>query len=294
MLRRLFTVIFYCLFILVVGGVFLVLLFPQQKFLGWSARLIERKVPGVECSIGGIRYVHPLKIRLYEIFIKHERYLLELPIDTLLVSFAPEYPLKQIGLTGVLLGGSLDVDIRLDSPGRLDLESIEFSGMHLDELAMVENIIDRPARGKLYAVGRAAIERQKPFNLSFVGRAEIEDFQAPLRRPVLGETEIRFDSLKSDLTLEGGRLELSLGRAAGPLLAGDFWGQIRWSGFLQQSTLDISGNLVPGPDLSEKHPEGADQVGLFYARSGSKSIPFIIEGTLAEPQFRFSDSGFPR
>ncbi len=289
MLRRLFTVIFYSLFILVVAAIFLVLLFPQQKFLGWSARLIERKLPGVECSIGGIRYVHPLKIRLYEILITHQRYLLELPIDTLLVSFPPEYPLKQATIAGVILGGSLNVDVGLGDPGRIELDNLELSGMHLAELAMVEKMVDRPVGGKLSAAGRAVIDHRKPFNFRFDGEVHIEDFHAPLRRPVLGETEVRFDSLKSDLSLEGSSLELSLGRAVGPLLAGDFRGQIQGRGFWRQSTLNITGNLVPGPDLLEKHPELADQVGLFYARSGSRSIPFIIDGTPAEPQFRFSN-----
>ena len=289
MLRRLFIVLFYCLFILVAGGAFLVLLFPQQKFLGWSARLIERKVPGIECSIGGIRYVHPLKIRFYEILISHQRYLLELPIDTLLVSFTPEYPLKQLAITGVLLGGSISAEVRLADPGRIELENLELSGMRLAEFEMVEKAVARPLRGKLSAAGRAVIERQNPIAISFVGRADIEDFHAPLRRPVLGETEVRFDVLKSDLTLEGSSLELSIGRATGPLLTGDFHGRIQGTGFWREGILDITGNLVPGPALLDKHPELADQVGIYFSRSGRRSIPFVIDGTIAEPQFRFSN-----
>lgn len=290
MLRRLFIVLFYCLFILLVAGVCLILLFPQQKFLGWSARLIESKLPGIDCSIGGIRYVHPLKIRFYEIVVKHERYPLKLPIDTLLISFAPKYPLKQVGITGVLLGGSLNVDVGLADPSRIEFQGFELSGMHLSELDMVSETLGRPVQGKLSATGRAVIDRQKPTGISFVGRVEIDDFHTELRRPVLGEEEVRFDMLESDLSLEGNSLELSRGRAAGPLLAGEFYGQIQGLGFWQQSILNIVGNLVPAPGLLEKHPELADQVGMYFERYGRKSIPYVIDGTVAEPQFRFSSS----
>ena len=67
MVRRLLIFFFYCLFALGIIAVFLVLLFPRDKFLGWASSYIEKKLPNVELSIGDIKYVHPLKIRLYEV-----------------------------------------------------------------------------------------------------------------------------------------------------------------------------------------------------------------------------------
>ena len=54
MMRRFIIVLLYCLFILVASAVCLVLLFPRQQFLGWSAQIIEQKIPGIECTIGGV------------------------------------------------------------------------------------------------------------------------------------------------------------------------------------------------------------------------------------------------
>lgn len=289
MLRRLFIFLFYCLFSLSVIAVCLVLLFPRQQLLSWSAQLVERKFPGVECSIAEIRYVHPLKIRLYDVRVKYDRHQFELPIDTLLVSFAPRYPVERIGIVGVLLGGSLRVDVNLDKADRIEFENLEFSGMQLADLKMLERNIDRPVQGLFSMNGRAAIDRRKPADIRFNGTVAIEAFRTRLRRPLFKETEVRFDVVTSDVTVMGSRLELSVGRAAGPLLAGDFNGQVQGHGSVGQSTLDIVGSVMPGPDLLEMHPELSDQLDAFYQRYGRKSIPYVIDGTIGEPEFRFSD-----
>jgi len=86
MLRRLFIFLFYCLFGLIIIGVCLILLFPKDRFLSWAGDFIDSKNPGFACTIGDIRYVHPFKIRFYQVLIKNDHRHFELPIDSLLLA----------------------------------------------------------------------------------------------------------------------------------------------------------------------------------------------------------------
>ncbi len=59
---------------------------------------------------------------------------MELPVDTLLVSVEPRYPVEKIGVIGVLFGGDLRFDLGLGSNRRLELRNLQLSEMRLSEL----------------------------------------------------------------------------------------------------------------------------------------------------------------
>jgi len=289
MLRWLFIVLFYCLFSLIVISVSLVYLFPRGKLLSWSEQLIERQLPGVACKIGAVKYVHPLKLRLYEVVVRFKRYRVELPVETLLLSFQPDYPIKTIGVVGVLLGGDLKTDVVFASGGEVKLSNLEFSEMHLEDLTTLRQLLDRSLQGRLSFDGRASINRRSsvPFRLN--GSLQVTNFKTELRRPIFAENDVSFGTLRADLSQQGKRLELSVGRAAGPLLAATFYGEIQGDRPWEQSTLSITGTLSPQPGLLEKRPELAARLRSIYQRYRLQSIPFVVDGTIIEPRFRFSE-----
>ncbi len=289
MLRRLSIFLIYCLFFLVILAVCLVLLFPRDKFLSWASELVERKLPGIECTVGGIRYVHPFKIRLYEILIKAEKHRVELPVETLLVSFKPHYPVERIGVVGVLSGGNLSFAVNFGKNERIEFEEFELSEMHLADFTMLERNIERPIQGMLSFSGRGSTKIENPVDLRFSGSVKIEQFSIPLRRPVLNENEVKFDSLTADVTMYGNILDLSVGRARGALLAGDFFGHIQGTDPWRQSRLAITGSLMVEEELLNKHPGLRYQLDGYYNRYNRNSIPYRVEGTIAEPQFQFGE-----
>jgi len=289
MLRRLFIVLFYCLFSLIVIAVSLVYLLPRERLRSWSEQLIESQLPGVEWRIGAFKYVHPLKLRLYEVVVRSTRYRVELPVDTVLLSFEPRYPVKRIGVLGVLLGGDLKTDLVVGANGEVKLTNLELSEVHLSDFDGLEQMISRPVRGRLSFNGRALIDRNLPVPFRLNGALTITDFYTELRRPIFAENEVYFDTISTDISQRGNRLELSAGRAAGALLGGTFYGEIQGDRPWEQSTLGITGALSPQPGLLEKRPELAGQLKTIYRQYRLQSIPFGVDGTISEPRFRFTD-----
>ncbi|MEJ2058007.1 MAG: hypothetical protein P8X39_09250, partial [Desulfofustis sp.] len=225
MLRRLFIFLFYCLFSLTVILVSLVYLFPRGKMVSWSEQLIEKEFPGIECRIGAVKYIHPLKVRLYEIVVRSKHYRAELPVETLLLSFEPRYPVKNIGVVGVLLGGSINAEVLVAADGMVKLKNLQISAVHLRDLDELEQIIDRSVEGLLSFAGRAEIDRHRPGTFRLSGSLEVADFRTQLRQPVLGESDVQFDRLSADISQSGKRIELLRGRAAGPLISAEFYGE---------------------------------------------------------------------
>lgn len=289
MFRRLLTFLFYLLFVLGVIGVCLVLLFPRDKFLGWVSTYIEQQLPGIHVSMGDIKYVHPLKVRLYELSISDDQKEWEIPVDTLLVAVEPRYPIEHIGVIGVLFGGDLSFKLGQTATKRLELRDLQISEMLLAELKMLQRSLDRPVDGIASLSGRAIIDRRRLADVRFDGKMLIKQFQTSLRQPVLDQTEVRFDRVDADFVLNGTIVDVTGGRAAGPMLSGDFSGQIRGAMPMSRSTINFRGDLAPQPALLEKNPALGDSLRVYFNRYLTDSIPYQIEGTVAEPLITFEN-----
>jgi hypothetical protein len=117
----------------------------------------------------------------------------------------------------------------------------------------------------------------------------IEKFFTPLKRPVLEETEMDFDRVNGEVVFNGGVVDITGGKATGPLFDGDFSGQIYGAVPLGLSRLDLRGSLVPKQALIDKHPALAEPLKGYLNRYKTDSIPYLIEGTVAEPIFDFEN-----
>jgi hypothetical protein len=87
----------------------------------------------------------------------------------------------------------------------------------------------------------------------------------------------------------GGVIDLSGGNASGPLLGGDFSGQIWTTVPLGRSRLKLQGAIVPTQELVDTHPSLAEPLIAYLNRYMTDSIPFQIEGTVAEPLLNFEN-----
>ena len=283
MFRRLLTFLFYFLFVLSAIGVCLVLLFPRDKFLNWASSYIEQRLPGIHISMGDLKYVHPLKLRLYELTFSDDQKEWEIPVDTLLVSVEPRYPIDNIGIIGVLCGGDLSFDLSRTAGERLELRDLKISEMLLNELKLLEKTIGRSVEGIVSLSGRATVDRRRLSDVRFNGTMRLERFQTNLRQPVLDQNEIRFDRVDADIVLNGKVVDLTAGRAEGPLLSGNFSGQIRGTIPISHSEIMFTGGLVPQPALLESNPSLGESLSAYFKSNQTDSIPYAIEGTINEP-----------
>ena len=289
MFKRLLIFFLYLLFALLLTGVFLVFLFPRDKFLGWATTYLGDRLPGIEVSAADIKYVHPLKLRIYELNLRDDQDRWELPVDTLLLSVEPRYPVEKIGVIGVLFGGDLRFDLSLGPNRRLELSNLQLSEMRLADVSMLERSMERPVAGLFSLTGRATVNYRRPSDVRFTGTAQIEKFSTTLKQPVLEESEVRFDQVRGDIAFNEGVIDVTGGTAGGPLFNGDFSGQIWGALPLGRSRLDLRGRLVPTPALISKHPELADPLAAYFRRFMTESIPYQIDGTMAEPVFTFEN-----
>ena len=155
--------------------------------------------------------------------------------------------------------------------------------MLLNELKLLEKIIGRSVEGIVSLSGRAIVDRRRLSDVRFHGTMRLERFQTNLRQPVLDQNEVRFDRVDADIVLNGKVVDLTGGRAEGPLLSGNFSGQIRGTIPISRSEIRFSGDLVPQPALLESNPALGDSLSAYFKRNQTDSIPYAIEGTINEP-----------
>lgn len=293
MVRKFFIFLLYCLFALCITGVFLVILFPRERISAWVATMIEERIPGYTCSIDDIRYVHPLKLRLYRVKVASQDKGITIPIDSLLLSFPAVYPIDQVGVSGVMFGGNVAGDVSFDNLNgsrKININNLEVSQIYFDEIDMIKRGVDRPTQGALSFSGRASVDPKRPRGLRMTGDVRIRDFSTTLRRPIFAQNEVFFDEVTADMSISPGVLQFSDGQATGSLLRGDFSGTVKEAWKWQHSTLDFSGGVVPQQDLLKDDPNLSEALDLYYQRYNTRSIPFQASGTLSEPQFHLSDS----
>lgn len=292
MLRKFFLFLLCCLFALCVTGLCLIILFPRERISSWVATMIETRIPGYDCSIEDIRYVHPLKIRLYRVIIANDYQGIAIPIDSLLLSFPTSYPVMQIGVSGVVFGGNVSADIsfeNLKKRGKIDTDNLEVSQIYLEEMDMIERALGRSLQGILSYSGRMSVEPGKLNMLRLTGNVRIRNFTTQLRQPIFSQDELSFKDVKADLSLSSSVLQLSDGQAIGSFMDGDFSGKMKMTAFWRKSPLDFKGNLTPQPELLEDNPNYSEAFDLYFQKYNTRSIPYRISGTLADPGISFSD-----
>ncbi|MGA7278349.1 MAG: type II secretion system protein GspN [Desulfocapsaceae bacterium] len=288
MLKRLFIFLLYCLFALVLSGVLLVFLFPRERVSSWAARLVEQHLDGMACSIEDIRYVHPLKLRLYQVRLSHVKSAYQVPIDTLLMTFDLAWPVRQVGVSAVIYGGTLETKVSFNqSFERFDLENLNISEILLDELKPLQQSIDRPLQGRLGFKGRAVIDRNSLEGFRLSGNLSIAYFSTELRRPILSISSVDLDRVTGSLTVGDGVVDLSDGQFTGELIAGDFSGRILLDRPWPRSSLDLAGGLVPQAPLLNQDPQVRAAASELFKRYRTETIPWLVEGTLQLPEFRF-------
>ena len=110
------------------------------------------------------------------------------------------------------------------------------------------------------------------------GAIFVEDGSVETRLDLLGLKSISFAKLMLPLTIRNGVATLKGGQIMGPLLTGDFEGQIRLQQDFRASPLQMKATIRPGPSFSDEQTGGP----LI-----AKDQPLVVQlqGTLSKPLF---------
>jgi len=292
MIKKLFLFLLFLLFVFCLAGLLLVIFLPRERISGWAAAMIESGLPGYECTIDDIRYVHPLKIRLYRISLVNDFQDISIPLDSLLLSFQAAFPVEQIGVSGVAFGGSVEALVTLNNlgnTGKIDIENFQISHMHFADAEMIGRGIDRKLNGRVSFSGRASFRPGHLDSIRLTGGTRIRDFETTLRQTVFARSELAFDEVTADVSFSSGVLQLSEGWAVGTHLNAAFAGTVQTAALWRNRSLYFDGSVILQPELLAQNPQLSEAVELYFERTNTKTIPFEISGTLREPKVRFSD-----
>jgi type II secretion system protein N len=292
MWKKAALVISFMCYALVLTVILLVVRFPKQTFVSYAVDTIEAKLPGFSCAIGDITYQYPLSLQFERVSIENPEELLDINIANILFTLDQ----KSIGNRGSLrfdlYGGIVEMDVILHrETGVIEIPSLVVSGIRLVEVEPLQRRLGRKIGGLLDYSGKFKGKRGELSNGLFSGNIRLNDFQLTLKKPILQNDIVAFDSVTASGVLQNGRLVISDGVATGPSYNGQFDGQVHVAGQWQESTLSIKGKLQPQDTYVKQNRQVARAVSLLYKKYGTSAIPYNISGKFREPLFQFGESG---
>ena len=278
----------YVLYGLVLTAVLLVLLFPRERFVDWIGDRLEQKLPGFVCRVEEVGYVHPFGLRLTGVVLENEQDLLTIPLETVLVRFKPDWPLKPLSFSASLFGGVVESDIAADfSENQFEFTRLSVNSLRLNDIDFLHTRLNRQLAGELSLLGEMAVNPSHLNKMQFRGSLTIDNFTTRLRRPILQVRDIKFSQILTDVTLDGGIINVSEGQYRGEMISGNFSGWIALEDPWSDSRFEIDGGVIPQAALLERNPYVTDAAAELYRKYRAEAIPCQIEGTLENPQFRF-------
>ena len=271
--------------------ILLVVRFPKETFIAYAIDTIEAKLPGFTIGIGDVVYVYPLSLQINHFSLANPSELLDIEIDTTMFTFDRESPRNRGQLQFGLYGGTVTIDVDLHRESdTVELPSITLSGIRLADIEPLENRLGRPLEGTLDCSGRFAGKLDDLVNGVLSGKGRITGFQVNLKRPILQNDTVVFDSVAASAVLQKGILVLSDGVATGPSYDGEFSGQLDFAGHWQEAAVTITGVLLPQEEYVKQNQQVARAVSLLYKKYGSREIPYSLSGSFREPVFRFGEA----
>lgn len=292
MIKKAALVMVYGLYAVVLTAVLLVVRFPENLFLDWAAARVAGELPGFTCTIEQATYLYPFNLRLDRITLVNASELLEIPVSEVLITVNPKRPLAEAGVTAKLFRGSIGADVIIHrSAHAVELANLQISDIDLGSVEPLERRLQRPIQGQLSFSGQFIGSRGDLLNGELSGNTRLTDLHLVLRRPILQNNSVDFNELGVVSRLQNGKLMLSEGQASGLAYDGRFSGQISLSRQLQESELDISGELIPHQDFLDQNRQAARAVALLKNKYGSDAIPYRISGSFREPVFTFGNEG---
>ena len=271
--------------------ILLVVRFPKQTFISYAVDTIEDKLPGFTCGIGDVEYQYPLSLRFKRVSLANPAELLDINTETILISLDEKDFGNRGSLHFKLYGGIVETDVVLHrDSGIFEMESITLSGISLADIEPLQSRLGRRINGTLDYSGQFKAKRDELYAGVLSGNIQIIDLQVNLKRPILQNDTLAFDSVTASSVLQNGRFEISDGLATGSSYDGDFSGQISLAAQWQESAISISGELKPQEKYVKQNRQVARAVSLLYNKYGSRAIPYSISGSFRDPVFQFGET----
>lgn len=283
----------YLLYAVLLTSVLLVVRFPKEKVLAYAEKKIEASVPGSKVNLSRLSYDFPLGVHLGRLQVAD----LERDEDILLLEDITVTPkLKGLGfayqVTGEMLGGDFATELSLSfASKRYSLDALELKGLDLSRSAYLAGMLRRDLQGILEFTGSyssvLAGSGEDGAGATCDGVVGIASGGFALRQPVLTLKTMDFESLDVAIDMQGGVVTLTEGVLEGGEIKANFGGVLNVADTLQSWKLNLEGGMVPSREYLQGNPQLVRLVERMQRQYKNNELPYTINGTVANPRFRF-------
>lgn len=281
--------ILLALYGLVLTGVLLYVRFPAAKIESYLGRLTSIVTGGVRVESEGCGYAPPLALQCRKLTLagRESGEVLASLTNLRVVPIASGIGLKY-SLDGEFAGGTCKAQLSL-SPmaGTVAFRSVELKGVDLRKTGVGNRAAQREIKGLLDFAGTGSFDISDGTISGLNGKVTIRDGGFALRQPIMLVEFMEMAPLEVQTKYHKGSLQLSEGVFRGRQLAGTFRGEVATTGAVEEWGLAVAGELTPIKEYVEANPLVVRLVGRLQREYNSEGLPYQLNGSLAEPRFRF-------
>ncbi len=277
----------YSVYLIITVIFFLYYLFPSgavRKYITVNLSLID---PSLNVSVDSIQPTFPPGLRIHTMnLLYRDTSLLNAEKIKILPNFlslfqpGSTFSFKVNAAGGYIIGKA---EIAGDGIERKISINTNLSDVHVEDIPLIKNSADYKLSGKLS--GKVIYRNQNAPSDTLSARLDLADCQLSILTLPLDLDSFSFGNIEIDLILQGQQLRIKKCFFKGRQLDGRLSGTIVLNDKIGESTLNISGTVIPHisflANLKNKFPIAQ----FFQKRTGEGGFPLLLNGTLNKPGF---------
>ena len=281
--------LFYIAYTVLAVGVFFYLLFPADLFKGAVSAYLLKTFPAYQIQIGQVQPFLPLGIGMDSVRISQQD---RLDIQIEEIKLAPKLATllsdsKTIKFHGRAYSGSLDgnIDVNRHGDGLHAEILLKLADIRVEDIETLQTALDRKLSARLN--GTVTIVSQPRSGDSLKGNLNLTGTRLAFSNPLIQITEIVFNDVNTDFSLNKKVFSLKRLEAAGGQVTGNLAGTIMIRKPFENSRLNLRGSFTPEEALMAGMQGSMAQKIFKKLKPGATGMPVRIYGTLAKPRFSF-------
>ncbi len=278
----------YFFYGVVLLAVLLIVFFPAKKIRNYCSSTIEQIFPGTTCRIGSISYGFPLTLHFHNVRVIEKGESEEDIVSVRSLSFQADFQHPGVRVLADLYDGKLHCRLFVNrSNGTISLNDIEVHHVDLGKWGRLQKIIGRDLFGYLDLSGRYEGNIKEILQGEAEGSAMVHGGGIELLHPILSLTSISLRHSDIKFMFRNRILTITNGSFHGTEFDCSFNGMFHIAFPSSRSMLELSGDLKPTVSLVNTDKRWKNIETIMQRRFRQSTIPFVVNGSLAAPQFRF-------
>jgi type II secretion system protein N len=282
------VVLSYVFYGIVLLAVLLIVFFPAKKIRNYCTSTIEQIFPGTTCHIDSIGYGFPATLHFHKVQVFEKGRSEETIVSVRSLSFQADLQHPGVRVVADLYDGKLQCRLSINrSNGTIILNDIEAHHVDLGKWGRLQKILGRDISGYLDLSGRYKGNIKEMLQGEAEGKAMVHGGGIELLHPILSLTSISLLHSEIKFMFKNRILTITNGGFYGTEFDCTFNGMFHIAFPASRSMLELSGDLKPTISLVTTDKRWKSIETIMQRRFRQSTIPFVVNGSLAAPRFRF-------